>query len=186
MLSGQLTNYYAQPYYEDIKNLPECRTCTSELKLPHPHRFQEARWDDPHDASSAHLNIVHYLKPRSSSTKHVGSQPSSPLYQNAQKRTDRGLKYERISKPQYRSASILPQLHAYRQPITSLLVEEGRPHNNIVPNTPASSATSQGISNKSQSSDISSHKKNNAYITTVKSVFPDADSFLQTPSYSKR
>ena len=180
-----MTNYYTQPYYGDIRNLPECRTCTSELKLPHPHRFQEARWDDPHDTSSAHLNIVHYLKPRSSTNKHIGSQPSSSLYHNAQKRTDRGLKYERISKPQSRSASILPQLHAYRQPITSLLVEEGRPHNNIIPNTPVSSATSPAPSSKSQSN-ISSSKNKNAYLATVKSVFPDTDSFLQTPSYLKR
>ena len=60
---GYLSNrYYDQPFKSNIKGLPLCKTCTSELKLPHPHRYQEARWDDP---NVAHLNIVHFLKPRS-------------------------------------------------------------------------------------------------------------------------
>ena len=31
------------------------------MKLPHPHRYQEARWDDP---NAANAGIVHFLKPR--------------------------------------------------------------------------------------------------------------------------
>ena len=50
-----------QPISANIKTLPRCKTCTSELRLPHPHRYQEARWNDP---NKAHFNIVHFLKPR--------------------------------------------------------------------------------------------------------------------------
>ena len=53
----KLPNY---PSSTSIKTLPRCKTCTSELKLPHPHRYQEARWDDP---NVGHFNIVHFLKP---------------------------------------------------------------------------------------------------------------------------
>ena len=48
-------------FFTSIKSLPRCKTCVSELKLPHPHRYQEARWDDP---NTANVNIVHFLKPR--------------------------------------------------------------------------------------------------------------------------
>ena len=57
-LIEKLANY---PTSASVKTLPRCKTCTSELKLPHPHRFQEARWDDP---NIGHFNIVHFLKPR--------------------------------------------------------------------------------------------------------------------------
>ena len=48
-------------FFTSIKSLPRCKTCVSELKLPHPHRYQEARWDGPNAANSG---IVHFLKPR--------------------------------------------------------------------------------------------------------------------------